>query len=98
MQQELKPDEVKKRKNQPNAGHKYCFKKNKRKGTHGIIITCAIHEKESKKQVAQLSSGVNPECESIVKGLVAELNEGKKSVDDVKGELAALKAPKQPAD
>ena len=52
---------------------------------------CAIHDNANGKQVAQLSSKSQQGCEGIVIQLVSELNEGKKTLDDVKADLKTYK-------
>ena len=99
LQQEKKPAvEKKKAKKKLDHGKErkdklnYIMKKHKRKATSGgIIVACAIHDNNSGKQVAQLSSNVQQECAGIVGQMVSDLNEGKKTLDTVIGELNALK-------
>ena len=57
----------------------------------GYHMVCAIHNNSTGKQVAQLSSTVQPECSSIVGQMVLDLNESKRTLEDVIGELNTLK-------
>ena len=104
MQQEAKPAAEKKKKNVKKTEEvdgcskerkdkaKYAMKKHKRKATSGdTIMVCAIHNNSTGKQVAQLSSTVQPECSSIVGQMVLDLNESKRTLEDVIGELNTLK-------
>ncbi|CAL1142009.1 unnamed protein product [Cladocopium goreaui] len=70
---------------------KFLMKKHKRKGQNGQFMVCAIHDNATGRQVAQLSSNTQAECESIVNKLVSELNQGKKTLDDVKVDLNTYK-------
>ena len=67
------------------------MKKHKRKSQNGEFLVCAIHDNANGKQVAQLSSKSQQGCEGIVIQLVSELNEGKKTLDDVKADLKTYK-------
>ena len=95
MAADLKPETLQAKKQKVKQGAEtetnYILKKHKRKNSKGETITCAIHDKKAGKQISQLSSNVSPQCESIVKGMVSELNEGKKTVDDIRQELQSLK-------
>lgn len=100
MQQQKKPAAEKKKAQKKPGGcrkehkdkAKYLMKKHKRKANSGdIIVVCAIHDNTTGKQVAQLSSNAQPECSSIVGQMVLDLNESKKTLDSVIGELNTLK-------
>ncbi len=106
MQAQLKPAEERKQKKQKadaaktekkkpeaKAKAKFLVKKHKRNTNSGeAIMVCAIHDNSTGKQVAQLSSNAVPDCFNVVAQLVAEMNEGSKSLDTVKAELGVLKA------
>lgn len=91
---DLKPKAECKKKAKTNTSEKeqkekakFLMKKHKRKGQNGQFMVCAIHDNATGRQVAQLSSNTQAECESIVNKLVSELNQGKKTLDDVKVDL-----------
>ena len=95
---DLKPKAECKKKAKTNTSEKeqkekakFLMKKHKRKGQNGQFMVCAIHDNATGKQVAQLSSNTQAECESIVNKLVSELNQGKKTLDDVKVDLNTYK-------
>ena len=100
MQNELKPTselgpkkKKKKKETEPREKSKFGMKKHKRKNKHGEeILVSAIHDNSTGKQVAQLSSNTNSDCENIVAKMVANLNNQSKSLDDVIQELNAFKA------
>ncbi|CAL1165324.1 unnamed protein product [Cladocopium goreaui] len=70
---------------------KFLMKKHKRKGQSGEIMVAAIHCNSTGKQVAQLSSNANPDCENLVGKMVRQLNEGKQTLESVIQELNDLK-------
>ena len=70
---------------------KFLMKKHKRKGQSGEIMVAAIHCNSTGKQVAQLSSNANPDCENLVGKMVRQLNEGKQTLQSVIQELNDLK-------
>lgn len=67
------------------------MKKHKRKGQSGEIMVAAIHCNSTGKQVAQLSSNANSDCENRVGKMVRQLNEGKQTLESVIQELNDLK-------
>lgn len=77
---------------EPKAKPKFALKKHKRavKGG-GHTFVSAICFTADGKQLAQLSSTVTDEHETIVKGLISDLNEGTQSVEDVVEKLNHIK-------
>ena len=95
LQADLKqPDaksQPKRAKSAPKEKPQFVVKRHKRKGQSGEIITAAIHCNSTGKQVAQLSSNANSDCENLVGKMVLQLNEGKQSLQSVIQELNDLK-------
>ena len=90
-QPDAKSQPKKKSKSTPGEKPKFLMKQHKRKSQSGEIMVAAIHCNSTGKQVAQLSSNANRDCESLVGKMVRELNEGKQSLQSVIQELNNLK-------
>lgn len=95
MKKDLKPQSKVAAKKDSGTKKAFLLKKHKRKSAAGTTLVCAIVDGSTQKQLCQLSSTAvqsAEECEQLVKDLVDHLNQGKKTLDGVKGELETLKA------